>query len=119
VQRQDSGLWSVSFTQPGLEAVATLKGLRRLRLNGTLISARGLETIKGLSQLEFLDLHDCAQISDDAIPILSVIGSLHFVDLTGTKISPTGLQQLRRTKPRCRILYSASSPRPKAETAER
>jgi internalin A len=115
-QRTDSGLWSVSFTQPGLEAIATLRDLRHLRLEGTLISARGLETIKGLARLDLLDLHDCARVADDAIPILAAMPMLHSVDLTGTKVTPAGLEKLRRAKPDCRILLAASSPRPETET---
>jgi hypothetical protein len=119
VQREDSGLWSVSFTQPGLEAVATLRDLRQLRLNGTLISARGLEQIKRLSRLEVLDMHDCARIGDDAIPTLDAMRSLRSIDLTGTNISPGGFERLRRAKPDCRILRVASSVRAKAEAPER
>ena len=117
-QRTDSGLWSVSVTQPGLEAIATLKELRHLRLEGTLISARGLETIKGLARLDILDLHDCARIGDDAIPILTAMQTLHSVDLTGTKVSPAGLEKLRRAKPECRVLMAPSSARPEAPTEE-
>ncbi len=106
VQLTDSGPWSVSFTQPGLEAIATLKVLRRLRLRGTLISARGLDTIKGLAQLEVLDVHDCKQIGDDAIPRLAGMRGLRFLDLTGTKVSAAGLEKLRKERPDCRILHS-------------
>ena len=118
VQRTDSGLWSVSFTQPGLEAIATHKGLRQLRLRGTLIGARGLETIKGLSHLDRLDLHDCARIGDDAIPILAAMPMLHSLDLTGTKVTAAGLEKLRRARPGCHILLAASSPKAAASPDE-
>lgn len=118
VQRSDSGPWSVSFTQPGLEAIATLKVLRSLRLKGTLISARGLDTIKELSQLELLDLHDCSQIGDDAIPTLIAMRTLRFLDLTDTKVSAAGLEKLRRDKPDCRILQAPSTPKHDAGTVE-
>jgi len=118
VQREDSGLWSVSFSQPGLEAILTLKDLRHLRLEGTLVSARGLETIKGLSRLELLDLHDCARIGDDAIPILAAMQKLHSVDLTGTQVTAAGLAKLRQAKPDCLILQAPSSPKPETQTEE-
>ena len=117
-QRQDSGLWSVSFTQPGLDAIATLKALRRLSLNGTLINARGLETIRGLSQLELLDLHDCTRIGDDAIPALTAMRALRFLDITDSKVSEAGFEKLRRQKPGCRILRGSSTPKPEARTVE-
>jgi internalin A len=119
VQREDSGIWSVSFTQPGIEAIATLKDLRRLRLNETLISARGLQTLKNLPRLEFLDLHDCVQIGDDAVPILISLPSLRSVDLTGTGVSAAALDTMRRERPDCRVLHAPSGQKPKAETAER
>jgi internalin A len=118
VQRTDSGPWSVSLTQPGLEAIATLKALRRLRLQQTLISARGLDTIKGLTHLELLDLHNCGQIGDDALPALAGMPALRVLDLTDTKVSATGLEKLKRDRPGCRILHAASTPKHDAGTVE-
>lgn len=109
IQRSDSGPWSVSFTEPGLEAIATLKVLRELRLQGTLIGARGLETIRNLSQLELLDLHDCRQVGDDAVPVLTAMRTLQWIDLTGTSISTTALEKLKKEKPGCRILHAPSA----------
>src|SRR4029077_8713865 len=39
MQRTDSGLWSVSLTDLGIGAIATLKNLRELRLDGMPVSA--------------------------------------------------------------------------------
>ena len=117
-QREDSGPWSVSFTQTGLEAVATLKTLQHLRLNGTLITARGLQTLKDLP-LESLDLHGSAQIKDDAVPVLASMKTLRIIDLTGTSVSATEVDRLRQIRPDCKILHAASSAKPKAETAPR
>jgi hypothetical protein len=119
VQREDSGPWSVSFSQPGLEAMATLNALQHLRLNGTLITARGLETLKRLP-LESLDLHDCSQIKDDAVPVLAGIRTLRFVDLTGTKVSATEVAKLRRMRPGCRILDAPRihGPNPKPQSGD-
>ena len=112
-------MWSVSFAQPGLEAIATLKDLRRLRLQDTMITARGLETIEGLPRLESLDLHDCERIGDEAVPILASMRALRWVDLTDTKVTAGGLEKLRRAKPGCRVLKAASSPKPEPQTTER
>jgi internalin A len=108
VQREDSGLWSVSYTQSGVEAIATLKDLRQLRLNGTLISARGLDAIKGLSRLELLDVHNCPRIADDAIPVLSAMRSLRSIDLTGTSVTAAGVEKLHKAKPECLIQQARS-----------
>jgi Leucine-rich repeat (LRR) protein len=118
VQRTDSGPWFVSLTQPGVEAIATLQALRRLRLQQTLISARGLNTIKGLPHLELLDLHDCGQVGDDALPALAAMPALRVLDLTGTKVSTAGLEKFRRDRPDCRILHAASTPKHETGTVE-
>jgi internalin A len=110
VQREDSGLWSVSLSTPGLEAIATLKDLRQLRLNNTLISASGLALLKGLPQLQRLDLNGCSRIGDDAIAVFEAMRSLRSIDLTGTKISAAGLANLRQSKRNCEILLAPSGP---------
>lgn len=118
VQRTDSGMWSVSFTQSGLEAIASLKDLKRLRLQGTLMTARALETIKNLPRLEQLDLHDCAQVGDDAIPVLSAMRTLRWLDMSGTKLSSAGFAKLQLERPDCRILHAAAAPKHDAGTAD-
>lgn len=118
VQREDSGIWMVSFSQSGLEAIATLKDLCRLRLHGTLMTDRGLQTIKGLAHLEMLDLHDCLRISDDAVTTLATMRTLRLVDLSGTKVTAAGVEKLRRANPNCRVLMTPSNPRLKPSEEE-
>lgn len=118
-QRTDSGLWSVSLSGPGLDAIATLKHLRWLRLNGTLVAARGLERLKDLAGLERLDLQGCKRVGDDAAPVLASFRSLQLVDLTGTSFTEKGVATLRQAKPDCRILTGRSaSTESKAEEPE-
>jgi internalin A len=107
-QRTDSGLWSVSLTEPGLDAIATLQDLRHLRLNGTVISSRGLEKLKRLAKLEWLDLAGCSRIGDDVAPVLAAFPALRLVDLTGTRVSEKGIATLRGAKPACKILAGGS-----------
>jgi len=103
-QRTDSGLWSVSLSEAGLDAIATLKNLRRLRLNGTLISARGLERLKDLNQLEQLNLESCKRVGDDAAPVLASFPALRTLDVTGTSFTPKGIAVLHQAKPACKII---------------
>jgi Leucine-rich repeat (LRR) protein len=117
-QRTDSGLWSISLTEPGLDAIATLKNLRHLRLNGTGISARGLEKLKTLVQLERIDLQGCARIGDDAAPVLAAFPALHLVDLTGTAVTEKGIAALRHAKPECKILTGSVPAGSHAEDSE-
>jgi internalin A len=118
-QRTDSGLWSVSITDSGMEAIASLKNLRRLRFNGTSISGRTLEKLKGLKLLERFDLQDCKHVGNDAIPTLSSLPSLRVIDLTGTPVTAEGFAALRRARPGCRILAGSSGAKPAAEDTPR
>lgn len=103
-QRTDSGLWSVSLTEPGLDAIATLKNLRHLCLSGTLVSARGMERLVGLTKLEWLDLEGCKRVGDDVAPLLAGFHTLRRVDLTGTQVTAKGIAALQRANPNCKIL---------------
>ena len=103
-QRTDSGLWSVSLTEPGLDAIATMKNLRHLRLNGTLVSARGLERLVHLNNLEWLDLEGCKRIGDDVAPLLASFRALHRVDLAGTQVTDKGIAAIQHANPGCKIL---------------
>jgi internalin A len=117
-ERTDSGLWSVSLTEPGLDAMATLGNLRHLRLNGTLVSSRGIERLAGLTKIEWLDLEGCQRIGDDVVPLLATFRNLQRVDLSGTRVTSKGIAALRRAKPNCKILSGSSDASSKAEEPE-
>jgi len=117
-ERTDSGLWSVSLTEPGLDAIATLGNLRHLRLNGTLVSARGVERLAGLSKMEWLDLEGCPRIGDDVVPALALFHNLRRVDLAGTHVTDKGLVALKRAHPKCKILAGSLDAAAKSEEPE-
>jgi Leucine-rich repeat (LRR) protein len=117
-ERTDSGLWSVSLTERGLDAIATLGNLRHLRLNGTLVSSRGLQRLAGLTKIEWLDLEGCQRIGDDVVPLLASFRSLQRVDLAGTQVTQKGVEELRRAKPNCKILAGSLGAASKAEEPE-
>jgi Leucine-rich repeat (LRR) protein len=119
VQRTDSGLWSVSLTDAGLEAVtalshvqelnlagsritdlgmaklSSLQDLRMLDLSATQITAKGLESLAGLKNLRKLVLWKCARVDDAALPVLRRL-TLDYLDTQETKISATAISELRR-----------------------
>jgi hypothetical protein len=115
VERTDSGLWSVSLTEPGLDAIATLQNLRHLRLNGTLVSSRGIERLAGLSKLEWLDLEGCARIGDDVVGVLARFHALQRVDLAGTHVTDKGVAELRLANPKCKVLVGSLDAASKVE----
>jgi Leucine-rich repeat (LRR) protein len=103
-QRTDSGLWSISLTEAGFDVLAMLGNLRHLRLNGLLVTSRGLEKLNKLAKLERLDLQGCKRVGDDAVPALASFPALRLVDLKGTGVTEKGMEQFRRAKPPCMIL---------------
>ena len=103
-QRTDSGLWSVTITDGGMDSVATLSTLKELRLNGTAVSGRGLERLKGLQTLERLHLQGCKRIGDSAVPVISAMTKLRLLDVKDTALTPEGIAQLRKTLPQAQVL---------------
>jgi Leucine-rich repeat (LRR) protein len=108
-QRTDSGLWSVSVTESGLDAIATLQNLRCLRMNGSSVSPRGLEKLKGLSKLERLDLQGCKRLNDEAVNSLKSFPALRVVDVTGTAMTEKGIAALRQSKPECKVVVGKTT----------
>lgn len=105
-QRTDSGLWSVSLTESGVAAVATLANLRELRIGGSNVTAISLDALrKGLAKLERLSLYRSKRINDEAIAVLRDWKSLREVDLKDTKVTEEAVRQLRLARPECLIRY--------------
>ena len=103
-QRTDSGLWSVSLTDAGIGAIATLRTLRHLRLDGMPVSGRSLEKLKTLTNLERLSLQGCKRVGDDAVAVIaSSWPGLKAVDLKGTAVSADAVAGLRKSKPALQI----------------
>jgi Leucine-rich repeat (LRR) protein len=103
-QRTDSGLWSLSLTDNGIESIATLTELKELRLGGTSISTSGLGKLKSLEKLERLSLQGCKRIGDDAAAVLSSFPRLRGLDLKDTAVTEQGLAEVRKALPECQIL---------------
>ncbi|MGH9852073.1 MAG: leucine-rich repeat domain-containing protein [Blastocatellia bacterium] len=105
-QRTDSGLWTISLTELGLHTITTLKELRELQLDGMPVTARWLEKLKPLNQLERLSLQGCKRIGDDSAALLTSWPALRAVNLKGTAVTEKGLADLRRAQPAVQILFS-------------
>lgn len=103
-QRTDSGLWSVSLTESGVAAVATLANLRELRIGGSNVTAISLDQLRrGLPKLERLSLHRSKRITDEAVTVLREWKSLREIDVKDTKITDGGIQLLKTALPQCTI----------------
>jgi len=105
-QRTDSGLWSVSITESGVAAIATLANLRELRVGGINVTAVSLDKLRrGLPKLERLSLYQCKRVNDESAAILREWKSLRELDLKGTAVTEAALQQLRAALPAAVIRY--------------
>src|SRR5262249_234136 len=104
-QRTDSGLWTISLTELGLDAIATLKELRELRLDGMPASPRGLEKLKGCNKLERVGLRDWKRVGDEGAAVVASWAALGVLDLKGTTMTEKGLADLRRLKSNAQIFH--------------
>lgn len=119
-QRTDSGLWFVGVTDIGLDPVASLAQLRVLNLSGSVVSAKGIEKLKGLRQLARLDLHGSKRVADNIVPVLTAMASLKWVDLDATGLTAEGFAALRKARPDLTVAGAPAPPEaPRSPRAER
>lgn len=88
-----------------LQAIASLKELRELKLGYAKFPSRGLAILKTLPKLERLNLTNCPRIDDDAVEHLASWKSLRWVDLNGTRIGKDAVERLRKQRPDCKVLW--------------
>lgn len=85
--------------------IAELRELRVLRLGHSQMSADGLRAFAGsLTKLEKLSLESCARIDDEALQVIAGWKSLKYVDLQETKVTPAGVDTLRKDRPNLAVL---------------
>lgn len=102
---EESGEWSVASIDTTVDDtrlrqwvphLARLK-TRDLNLQGTRITACGVESLKSVRSLEYLCLANTS-ISDDALEYLAALESLNTLNLEGTRVTDSGLTHLTRLK---------------------
>eukprot|EP00913_Durusdinium_trenchii_P035299 g33029.t1 len=77
-----------------LKHIQEMKGMRRLLLQNTKITNKGLEHLKDLPNLIYLDLRENA-VTDDGLKHLAGIKSLERLSVWSTKVSSAGLAHLK------------------------
>jgi hypothetical protein len=90
-----------------IAALRRLNALRVLYQDGSSeVTDVGLSHLVAFPTLEALDLEGSTEISDQGLQELQLIGGLRWLDLTGcTQLSARAVQDLRRTLPKCEILW--------------
>jgi Leucine-rich repeat (LRR) protein len=94
-------LSQTAITDAGLKPIESLPNLRNLILPVSITDA-GLVHVKGLTQLESLNLLD-SQVSDAGLVHLKGLRNLKILLLNGTKVTDAGLREIQQALPRARI----------------
>jgi Leucine-rich repeat (LRR) protein len=94
-----------SLKEDAIAAMASLSGLRVLKLGHNRFPSASLALLRKMPKVERLGLEFCSDIGDDAIPHLAAWKSLRWVDLHGTKVTAEGVAALRKQRPDCTVLW--------------
>jgi len=95
----------MEMSAQAVEALASLRGLRVLRLGHVKFPVKSLAILKTMPNVESLSLAFCPEIRDAAIAYLADWKSLRLVDLHGTKMTAEGVASLRKQRPYCKFLW--------------
>lgn len=95
-------LSDMQITDAGLEHLKGLARLKYLNLSGTQVTDAGLARLQGLTSLTFLNLRD-TRISDAGLAYLKGLASFRVLNLSGTQITDAGRAELKLALPTCRI----------------
>lgn len=117
-----------SLNDAVLQNCAGLKELSRLSCTGVPLTGSGLSRLDGLQQLDQLALVDCPQlrganlqaladhralkvlnlhgspIDDSVVPILERLTKLQVLELSGTRVTPNGLAQIKSALGKCKVI---------------
>jgi Leucine-rich repeat (LRR) protein len=94
---------TIKVTDLGIEELKTLKNLRSLNLARSHVTSRGLEILRELPRLHRLNLAYVTNLDSTAVKPISQL-KLDFIDISGSKLSNTDLEAIRRALPKCRII---------------
>ena len=74
-------------------------------MDGTKVTDAGLADLRGLSNLQSLDLKE-TRVTDAGLVHLKGLSNLQSLDLNGTKVTYAGVERLRRALPKCSIAWN-------------
>ena len=83
-----------SIGDEAIELVTNFPKLKKLRVANSHITAAGLSMLPRLENLEELDLSECSQFFDDAMPPLAKMKNLKKLNLWRVAISDVGIEHL-------------------------
>jgi Leucine-rich repeat (LRR) protein len=89
-------------TDGGLKALAGMKHLKELHLEGTSISDAGLDQLKGLTELEYINLYN-TKVTDAGITKLAGLSKLNAIYLWQSGVTKAGVAALKAKLPKAHI----------------
>lgn len=115
VNLQTLDLSRMEITPQGLEPLLKLNKLRRLNLwQAVRIDDRAAPHLLGMTTLEELDLGDTA-ITDATLAQLEGMKRLKILLVSGTKVTPQGVERFRKARPDCRVMWAPKFKEVKSE----
>ncbi len=99
------GIEGTAVGDASLPTLARMESLRELDLSGCPVTDAGLGALRGHRRLERLWLTD-TPISDASLDLLLSLPKLQFLELSETAVTATGLERLKRARPRLKGLQS-------------
>lgn len=107
-QLEELDLTLTNLTDHDLVHLANLKRLTMLCLGKTFISDEGLAHLGPMTTLTHLDLRH-TNITDVSIPTLKPFDQLGYLDVSYTQLSESGVDELRRALPNCKIIWDVAT----------
>ncbi len=89
-------------TDAGLKAVAAMKNLKELHLEGTAISDVGIDHLRGLAELEYLNLYN-TKVTDAGAAKLAGLSKLKALYLWQSGVTKAGVAALKAQLPNTQI----------------
>lgn len=106
-------------TDARLALLTDLTGLTRLHLENTKVTDKGLAQIKGLTNLEYLNLYGNAGVTDAGLANLEGMKKLKNLYLWQTKVTKAGAEKLKKALPKCDINLGLEPEKPPEKPAEK
>lgn len=89
-------------TDGGLKALAGMKHLKELHLEGTAIGDAGLDQLKGLAELEYINLYN-TKVTDAGLAKLAGLSKLNAIYLWQSGVTKAGVAALKAKLPKAHI----------------
>jgi Leucine-rich repeat (LRR) protein len=138
-QLESLNIGGAIVSDAGMQALASMTSLKSLDLSRMEITAQGLEPVTKMTNLQRLNLWQCTRIDDKAAQQLLKMNSLEILDVGdtavsdklldelagmrslklllvgGTRITPARVEQFRKARPDCRIVWAPKYKEVKSE----